>query len=437
MKTSKLFLKVAVMVFVIMSLCPIGGASKELTLWTGYPEMEPFFKAAAQWYQELHPDVVINVASFPLREVERKYAVSLPTGTGPDIAEAHLYIAQMHIENGSILPNDEEIDSYLKSGVYNPLMVSESTWQDKTYGLPILFSLDSMLWNVDMFHEAGFHAGPKDWDEMVEMAKKLTKYDAEGRVIRSGLDLRLFGAGSGVAAKWWYFLKSAGGDLFEEVEPGKYRAAYDNEAGFETTKLYIDGVHKHRFTSFEIKHDTEAFANELSAMFVREAWVVGYMRKNAPNVNFDVSPMPAYKKTNALYFWTNLYVTNSSKHPDIAKDFLMFVANGPKLKELEDIMYEEVGWLPPRNDALTRHPDVYERIPQYKGFTTVPENYELYPYPRVSVTDEAFTKLAERLVKIYQNESFVDDHDGLRKAIHEAAEETNEVLKDAGLYAQE
>ena len=76
-----------------------------------------------------------------------------------------------------------------------------------------------------MFHEAGFHAGPKDWDEMVEMAKKLTKYDAEGRVIRSGLDLRLFGAGSGVAAKWWYFLKSAGGDLFEEVEPGKYRAA--------------------------------------------------------------------------------------------------------------------------------------------------------------------------------------------------------------------
>ena len=39
-------------------------------------------------------------------------------------------------------------------------------------------------------------------------------------------------------------------------------------------------------------------------------------------------------------------MTNSSKHPDIAKDFLMFVANGPKLKELEDIMYEEVGWLP-------------------------------------------------------------------------------------------
>ena len=132
----------------------------------------------------MHPDVVINVASFPLRGRE-EICCQLTDRYWPDIAETHLYIAQMHIENGSILPNDEEIDSYLKSGVYNPLMVSESTWQDKTYGLPILFSLDSMLWNVDMFHKAGFHAGPKDWDEMVEMAKKLTKYDAEGRVIKA------------------------------------------------------------------------------------------------------------------------------------------------------------------------------------------------------------------------------------------------------------
>ncbi|HHV61395.1 MAG TPA: extracellular solute-binding protein [Firmicutes bacterium] len=426
----------ACIIMLILSSLVCAAPSKKLTLWTGYPEMEPFFKAAAKWYNELHPDVTIEVASFPLREVERKYAVSLPTRTGPDIAECHLYIAQMHIENGSIPPNDKKLDSFLKSGVYNPLMVSESTWRGKTYGLPILFSLDSMLWNVAMFHEAGFKAGPKDWDEMISMARKLTRYDSAGRVIRSGLDLRLFGAGSGVAAKWWYFLKSAGGSLFEEVREGKYKAGYDNEAGFDTTKLYVDGVHKYKFTSHEIKHDVEAFANEVSAMFVREAWVVGYMRKNAPKVKFDVSPMPAYKKTNALYFWTNLYVTSSSKYPDIARDFLMFVANGPKLKELENIMYNEVGWMPPRNDVLKRHPDIYEKIPQYKYFSIVPDNYELYPYPRLSVTDEAFTKLAERLVKIYQDKKFVDNPDALRTAIHEAANETNEVLKEAGLYAK-
>jgi multiple sugar transport system substrate-binding protein len=421
----------------VMSASAVAGAAtKELTLWTGYPEMQPFFETAAKWYNELHPDIVIQVASFPLREVERKYAVSFPTGTGPDIVEAHLYIAQMPIENGWLIPNTPELDQHLKSGVYHQLMVDESSWEGKTYGLPILFSMDSMLYNTEMFAEAGYDKGPTDWDEMVEMAKKLTRYDSAGRVTRSGLDLRLFGAGSGVAAKWWYFLKSAGGSLFEQTGENKYKAGYNNQAGFDTLQLYIDGVHKHRYTSMEIKHDAEAFATEAAAMFVREAWVVGYLKSKAPHVKYDVSPMPAYKKTNALYFWTNVYVSSSSKYPEEAADFLMFMANGPKLKDLENIQYEQVGWLPPRNDVNLRHPEVYKQVPQYKYFAEVPSNYELYPYPKLSVTDEALTKLAERLVSAYQDVTLLDNPDGIRKVMDEAAKETNKILKENNMYGE-
>ena len=425
-----------VCLMVLMTTSVVDAAPKKLVLWTGYPEMQPYFETAARMYNELHPDVIIEVAAFPLREVERKYAVSLPTGTGPDICETHLYIAQMHVENGSLLPNTPELDAHLKSGVYNPLMIEESTWQGKTYGMPILFSMDSMLWNTDMFKEAGYDRSPADWDEMVSMAKKLTRYDSSGRVTRSGLDLRLFGAGSGVAAKWWYFLKSAGGSLFEQVGENKYKAGYNNQAGFDTLKLYIDVVYKHRYTAMDIKHDAEAFATGASAMFVRESWLVGYMKTNAPHVNYNVGPMPAYKKPNALYFWTNVYVTASSKYPDEAADFLMFMANGPRLKELEDIQYETVGWLPPRNDVLKRHPNIYAETPQYEYFAEVPAHYELYPYPRLSVTDEALTKLAERLVAAFQHENLLDNPDGMWKTLSDAADETNRILKENGLYGE-
>src|SRR5271157_668933 len=93
-------------------LAPVADVSAQpikLTMWSGYPEMKPYFEAAAKYYNELHPNITIEVSTFPLREVERKYAVSLPTKSGPDIAEAHLYIAQMHIENGSILPDPAEV----------------------------------------------------------------------------------------------------------------------------------------------------------------------------------------------------------------------------------------------------------------------------------------------------------------------------------------
>ena len=426
----------AVAVLLVAPLAALAGQPIKLTLWSGYPEMKPYFDAAAKYYNELHPNVTIEVSTFPLRDIERKYAVSLPTKSGPDIAETHLYIAQMHIENGSLVPNPNDVNSFLKSGVFHPLFVSDSTWQGKVYGVPVLFSLDSLLYNTQMFKEAGLSAPPKNWDEMISMGKKLTKYDAQGNVTRSGLGLRLFGAGSGVSAKWWYFLKSAGGELFEECAPGtnKYRAGYDNEAGRDTLKLYIDALYKHKIHEPKLKQDAEGFATQQAAMFVRESWLVGYMKKNAPNVQYAVAPLPAYKKTNTLLFWTNLYVTTSSKYPKEAWDFVMFMANGPKLKELEQILYTTVGWMPPRNDVQKRHANIYAEVPQYKYFAEVPSNYELYPYPRLSVTDEAFTKLAERLVKAYQDKSLLDNPAGITKVIHEAAEETNAILKENKLY---
>jgi multiple sugar transport system substrate-binding protein len=426
----------ALLACLVAPLAATAGQPVKLTLWSGYPEMKPYFDAAAKFYNELHPNVTIEVSTFPLRDIERKYAVSLPTNSGPDIAETHIYIAQMHIENGSLVPNPSEVTKFLKSGVFHPLFVSDSTWQGTVYGVPVLFSLDSLLYNTQMFKEAGIAAPPKNWDEMISMGKKLTTQDAQGNVTRSGLGLRLFGAGSGVAAKWWYFLKSAGGDLFEECAPksGTYRAAYDNEAGRDTLKLYIDALYKHKIHDPKLKQDAEGFATQQAAMFVRESWLVGYMKKNAPGVQYAVAPLPAGKKTNTLLFWTNLYVTRSSKQPKEAWDFVMFMANGPKLKELEQILYNTVGWMPPRNDVQKRHPNIYTEVPQYKYFAEVPKTYELYAYPRLAVTDEAFTKLAERLVKAYQDKSLLDNPAGIAKVIHEAAEETNGILKENKLY---
>ena len=152
----------ALAVLLVVPLAASAGQSVKLTLWSGYPEMKPYFDAAAKFYNELHPNVTIEVSTFPLRDIERKYAVSLPTNSGPDIAESHIYIAQMHIENGSLMPNPPEVTKFLKSGVFHPLFVSDSSWEGTVYGVPVLFSLDSLLYNTQMFKEAGLAAPPKD-----------------------------------------------------------------------------------------------------------------------------------------------------------------------------------------------------------------------------------------------------------------------------------
>ena len=63
-------------------------------------------------------------------------------------------------------------------------------------------------------------------------------------------------------------------------------------------------------------------------------------------------------------------------------------------------------------------------------------NYKEYGYPVIAPFDEIMTKLAERLVTAYLDKSLANNPDGIAKTIEAAANETNEILKKAGLYAE-
>jgi hypothetical protein len=64
-------------------------------------------------------------------------------------------------------------------------------------------------------------------------------------------------------------------------------------------------------------------------------------------------------------------------------------------------------------------------------------DYQEYGYIVIAPFDEIMTKLAERLVTAYLDASLVDNPDGIAQVIEDAANETNEILDKAGLYAGE
>ena len=138
-------------------------------------------------------------------------------------------------------------------------------------------------------------------------------------------------------------------------------------------------------------------------MFVREAWVVGYMRKNAPNVNL-MFHLCQLIKTNALYFWTNLYVTNSSKHPDIAKDFLMFVLMDQSLRNLRILcMKKLVGYL----HEMMLLPAILMFMKEFPNIKVLQLSQKIMNCIHIQesmLRTKHSPKLVERLVKIYQNE---------------------------------
>ena len=58
---------------------PAAGATT-LAVWTGFPELVPFYKAVADAYGKANAGVAVTVFSTSLREIEQKLSAAVPTG---------------------------------------------------------------------------------------------------------------------------------------------------------------------------------------------------------------------------------------------------------------------------------------------------------------------------------------------------------------------
>ncbi len=127
-----------------------------LTIWTGYPELEPLYRDVADQFMATHPNVKFEFLSTTLREFETKLQAALPTGTGPDIFDVMPNITPILIEGELINPNPPEVEAVVKGGAYDEFTVNYFTFDGKTFGIPMLDgSKASLFYNKDMFAEAG------------------------------------------------------------------------------------------------------------------------------------------------------------------------------------------------------------------------------------------------------------------------------------------
>lgn len=401
-----------------------------LSIWGGFPEIQPVYEKVAAEYKKLHPNVTINVLTLPLREFEQKMAATIPADSAGDILEANPFALNKFIVAGMLPPVPQDLVEWMTAkGRFSEALVNNNKLGDKYYGVPYLVGRHAIYYNTEMFAAAGLPAdGPKTMDDLRNFAKKLVKYDAAGNMTVSGISLRLSGAGSGVAEKFWMYLYPMGGSITEQTKSGKWHNNYDNEAGLKTLQFYMDIVWNDKTDSHQIKHDTEAFGLGMTAMYARESSPIGTFAKTSPNLKYATAPMPKGVRWGDLANGENLYVTRNCKYPEVAWDVVKFMESDAMLQELLRVS----GWLPQRQDADLKA--ILDAQPAYKAFLFSDPNYQLFVYPMLPEYDEIQTKMAERLVKIYLDQSLANNPEGLKKALSEMAKETDDILKREGHY---
>ena len=405
-------------------------SAETIHVWTGFPELEPFYKWAGEEFSKTHPGVDFEVISTSLREFEQKLTTALPTGTGPEVFDVGPYIAIKLIDGGVLPANPQDLNEHLKSGAWSDFSVDYVTVDGNTYGIPMMNgSRAALYYNKAMFREAGLDPEnpPKTFPELMDVAKKLTTYDANGNVLRSGLSLRISGGGSGLTEKFRFFLSNAGGEVIVPSGDGKWKNGFDSEAGRKTLKAYIDAIYTDKIDSPEVRHDAEAFVTGDTAMFLRESWVIGEIQSKNPDLEYGVAPMPSWDRWETLAQPWSVYMSMDGAKSQNVRDYIKLLTSESTAEKLIELS----GWMPDRSFDWE---GLVAKTPQYEVFVNPPSEMGFFADPVLPAFDEIQTKVADKLVEAFLNKDLATDDAALVKTVSEIGALIDSILKRNRVY---
>jgi multiple sugar transport system substrate-binding protein len=399
----------------------------EITVWSGYPEMVPFYEHVAEGMKDEFPDLTVRVEAIALREHEKRIALGLTSGEAAEVIELGTSTATRYLENDLFNEAPENVAAYVTDTAnFSEFFRDSASYDGTVYGVPLFRGQSALYYNTEMFEAAGLTEPPQTMEEYTTYADKLTQRDANGNPTVSGWSLRLSGGGAGIAEKFWINMFQFGESLVEQEADGKWRASFANEAGHAALKQYIDNVHTLKTVTVEMPADAEAFEREQTAMFIRESWVIGDIAAKAPDLPFATAPLPR----GSIVAPVTLWVTGEGEQAEAGWAFSQAANESENLLWLLD----NVGWLP--NRAGLDYSPILENKPALAAFVDYPDDYEFFSLPNIGPVEEILTRAADRLTRAFGDASLSENEAGIDAALMEMEAEINGLLEREGLLAE-
>jgi multiple sugar transport system substrate-binding protein len=271
-------------------------------------------------FKKVEPNIEVKIEMPPINDVYTQFVADIKAGNPPDIInQPSAQIAEF--ADGDVLYDwNEYLPDVAKA--LKPQMLEEGTYKGKLYGMPYLSTSRGLYVNTAMFDAAGVKP-PKTWDEFVQVAQKLQKPPDQ-------FALALQGKGAESFAAWFpYFLWSFGGELYDN----DCKPAFDSPEGLKALQFMNDLVNKYKVTqpdvvATDLSEQMGLFKAGKAAMTITGPWMIPIMQGEAPNIKYDVVPIPTGTKQVTLGV-ADVYLLLKGKntHPKEAAKFMAFVMN--------------------------------------------------------------------------------------------------------------
>ncbi|GAA2389164.1 sugar ABC transporter substrate-binding protein [Catellatospora methionotrophica] len=322
--------------------------------WSNTPEKDALYRKWLDGFEAANPNIKIKSEFLPWDAYWDKVKTTTAGGNAYDVVGLCSCFAASYFDN-EVFADLKKMDGYADATKgAQPGPVGVFGWKDKQYAMPVGISVPLVGYNKDLFKAAGVATPdpsvPMTFDAFKEMAKKLTKVNAAGKVTQYALH-------PGSINFWESLIAMRGGSMYDNfVSPTKVTvnspqgiAGLADYASLFTDKI-VPPIDEQRENQW-LNGDLDSLRTGKVAMARVGPWNFADIAAKSPNIG--VFPLPKIGDSLVLYSGANGYaISGESEHPKEAWAFLKWM-----LKTENQVEFAKFSDVPVDVEALKKLPE--------------------------------------------------------------------------------
>lgn len=306
-------------------------AEVKVAFWGSPEEIDIITHSISDW-QSAHPNIKIVFEHTPYTGYDSKILTRIAGGAAPDIIATEVDYFVTFASKGVLLDLNPYAsgDSEFSAGDFFPRILDRFTVKGRLLAVPRdVAPFACVFYNKKLFDEAGIPYPTDDWtwDDMLRIARALTKKDASGRTVQYGF----------YGWPWQNFVYGNGGALVDDVNHPKKTLVNDPKT-IQGLQFYADLINLYQVMPTPVALSNLGMGIDLMfssgrlAMFLSGVWETPGLRRY--NFDWDVVMFPKNSE-GVRGFGTGgsgYAILKSSKHKEEAWEVIKALT-GPKGQE--------------------------------------------------------------------------------------------------------
>lgn len=305
---------------ITLSSCSLfkNNKNKQITLqfWGIWDQSETINEIKNE-FKKNNPNIEIIYTKKSIQQYRESLESQITSGTGPDIFVFHNTWVPMLRDELEPVPQFVLSSNEFKNNYYPAANRDLRSLDNKFLGAPTGTDGLALFYNEDILKAAGIIAPPKTWEELAQIAAKITVKGPDGNIRTAGVAL-------GTTNNIDYFSDIVALMILQNLGDPKILTDQRSADAIDYYIQFAKG--QNRVWDETMQSSTLAFYAGNLAMYFGPSSKVKEIKDKNPNLNFKVAPLPQLEGGKVAWasYWA-VGVSAKSKGKEAAQEFLKYL----------------------------------------------------------------------------------------------------------------